>query len=115
MPLVFYDDDCLACRYFREWAEQKKHSSGIQFKTLDGRQGIGSNDQSNLMEWVDEEGRNAKGARAMFLTIAATGGLLGKICQFLAVWPLYITFEPAYRLFAMNRHRFDVFFRRHRT
>ena len=90
MPLVFYDDDCLACRYFREWAEQKSHSSDIQFKALGELQIIGGNDQSGLMEWVDDEGRNAKGARAMLLTIASTGCVLGKTCRLLAAWPLYI-------------------------
>ena len=109
---VVFDAGCAVCRSFQRWVAGRDSEGGVRF--VDNR----SEEAAALLPSLSEarrtatlhalggDGRRYSGAAAIFRAIGATGGSLGWVCRRLSVWPVYLAFEPGYRLFARYRGRF---------
>ena len=117
MPHVVYDSDCAVCNAFRRWIAGRDRRGSLVFvgnrteaaKDLMPR--LSDERRTGTLHWIADSGERHEGARAVFSTVASTGGLLGVASGILARAPLHLLFEPAYRLFATHRGRFARFFR----
>ena len=117
MPYVVYDSSCAVCNAFRRWMLRRDRHGSLTFV------GNRSDEAKALLPWISDERRIAtlhwlsdssdhhQGARAIFSTVASTGGLFGIPSAIIARSPLYLLFEPSYRLFAKHRSRLARFFR----
>ncbi len=60
---------------------------------------------------LDRQERVMTGARAVLTVAGKTGGITGAVRRVLALRPVSLLLEPAYRLFARHRGRFARFFK----
>ena len=109
---VVFDARCAVCRSFRAWVVGRDGGGRLRF--VDNRSaeaaallsGLSEDGRTKTLHVLGPDGRRHSGAAAVFRAVGATGGLLGWVCRRLAVWPVYVAFEPGYRLFARYRGRF---------
>ena len=109
---VVFDARCAVCRSFQQWAVGRDREGRLRF--VDNRSeeaaallpGLSEDRRTETLHALGRDGRRHAGAGAVFRTVGATGGLLGWVCRRLSVWPVYVAFEPGYRLFARYRGRF---------
>ena len=117
MPHVVYDSSCAACNAFRRWIAMRDQAGKLVFvgnRTDEAKALLPSltdEQRAATLHWLSGSGDHHQGARAVFSTVASTGGLLGVASAVLTRPPLYALFEPAYRLFAKHRSRLARFFR----
>ncbi len=109
---VVFDARCAVCRSFQRWVVGRDSEGRVRF--VDNRSeeaaallpGLGGDHRTKTLHALGRDGRRYSGAAAIFRAIGATGGPLGWVCRRLSVWPVYVAFEPGYRLFARYRGRF---------
>ena len=117
MPYVVYDSSCAVCNAFRRWVAMRDPQRKLVFvgnRTDEAKALLPSltdEQRAATLHWLSGSGDHHQGARAVFTTVASTGGLLGIASAVLAGPQLYVLFEPAYRLFAKHRSRLARFFR----
>ena len=109
---VVFDAGCAVCRSFQAWVVGRDREGRLRF--VDNRSeeaaallpGLSEDRRTKTLHALGGDGRRHSGAAAVFRAVGATGGLLGWMCRRLSVWPVYVAFEPGYRLFARYRGRF---------
>ena len=109
---VVFDARCAVCRSFQAWVVGRDSEGRLRF--VDNRSdeaaallpGLSEDRRTKTLHALRSDGRRYSGAAAVFRAVGATGGLLGWACRRLSVWPVYLAFEPGYRLFARHRARF---------
>ena len=116
MPYVVYDSSCAVCNAFRRWILRRDRHGSLTFV------GNRTDAAKALLPWMSDERRTAtlhwlsdaadhhQGARAVFSTVASTGGFLGVLAAFITQSPLHLLFEPIYRFLARHRSRLARFF-----
>ncbi len=110
--MVVFDARCAVCRSFQRWVVGRDNEGRVRF--VDNRSeeaaallpGLRGDQRTKTLHALGSDGRRYSGAAAIFRAIGATGGWLGWACRRLSVWPVYVAFEPGYRLFARYRGRF---------
>lgn len=117
MPYVVYDSSCAVCNAFRRWILRRDRRGKLVFvgnRTDEAKALLPSltdEQRAATLHWLSGSGDHHQGARAVFSTVASTGGFLGIASAVLARPPLYVLSEPAYRLFAKHRSQLARFFR----
>ena len=109
---VVFDAGCAMCRSFQRWVAGRDSEGGVRF--VDNRSdeaaamlpGLSEDRRTETLYALAWDGRRYSGAAAVLRAVGATGGSLGWVCRRLSVGPVYLAFEPGYRLFARYRGRF---------
>ena len=117
MVTVVFDTGCAVCSAFQRWIVHRDRVGRLRFVGNRSDEaaallpGLSEDSRRATLHVLDDAGRRYSGAAAVFRTVAATDGHLGRLCRVLSLPPIPIVFEPGYRLFARYRGIFARFVR----
>jgi predicted DCC family thiol-disulfide oxidoreductase YuxK len=108
--LLIYDGDCGFCTRTAGWL-RRRLPEGYRIEPsqrIEHLEDLGL-DRAKVHEaayWVDPDGRQHRGHRAIVRAVESSGGVLGPLSRVTKVWPLDPLASWVYEVVARNRHRF---------
>jgi predicted DCC family thiol-disulfide oxidoreductase YuxK len=111
MNKVIYDGECPTCIMLREFAEDKMERSEFIFINYQSESfeqaapNIARHEAEQALFVLTENGKQVKGAKAVFEIMSELPGGWGLVGRTLKKTPFHWVAEPFYQLFAKHRHR----------
>jgi predicted DCC family thiol-disulfide oxidoreductase YuxK len=108
-PLLIYDGECGLCSLCAEWARRRLPSGNNviawqRLPDLDALE-LTANDVTNAAYWIDADGQQHCGERAVARALVEIGGLWAVLGRAILLPPVTVLAAAMYRLIARNRHR----------
>lgn len=108
-PLLIYDGDCGLCSLCADWARRRLPSghnviAWQQLHDLDSIE-LTTNDVTTAAYWIDADGQQHGGERAIARAFVEIGGLWAVAGRAILLPPVTVLAAAVYRLIARNRHR----------
>lgn len=108
LPALIYDGDCAFCVRCADWiaARLPRRTLVVASQQADlASLRLSPEQASEAAWWVDVDGRQHRGHRAIAAALQACAGNWGRLGRVLAARPLSPVAAAGYELIARNRHR----------
>jgi predicted DCC family thiol-disulfide oxidoreductase YuxK len=111
---IIYDGECPICSGLKSFAETRSEHRQLNFISYHSdtlselSPNLTQEEASQSLYLITEDGKQHKGARAVFEIMSQLQGLMGIIGNILKLPPFYWIAEPFYRVVAKHRHKIST-------